>query len=285
VPDVGTQDYTRVLDPDGLNGARIGVCRSMFGLDPEVDAHVEIALDAMREAGAEIIDEIYMDAVGMVSDSVDEGNMITMEFAWGFQNFLDTYTPGGPITSLADVVDYNYEHADETLIFGDQQGFEFALDAGTIYDPWFQELVEKNITTTRDNGIDLTMDEYKLDALVAPTTILPSTLYEDAFIGSSSQVPSMAGYPSLTLPIGYTNGLPAGIHFFGRAFSEKTLLKLAYGLEQTLQAREVPQYLDEPVWDPGQEPATVEMEDPAWEDPAWEDPAWEDPVSEDEGGQ
>jgi len=255
VPDVGEQDYTQVLDPDGLRGARIGVCRSMFGFDPVADAHAEIAIDAMREAGAEVIDDIYMDAAGVVMDGMNEGNMFIMEFAWGFQNFLDTYMPGGPILSLADVVDFNYEHMEETMIYGGQEGLEVALNAGTIEDPWFHDLVTLNTTTTRDEGIDLVMDQYELDALVAPTAAIPTTLDIDAFTGSSSQVPSMAGYPSLTVPVGYTNGLPAGLHLFGRAFSEKTLLRLGYGLEQTLQAREVPQYLDDVQWDEGETPA------------------------------
>ncbi|HWV35349.1 MAG TPA: amidase family protein, partial [Thermomicrobiales bacterium] len=249
VPNVGERDYTRMLDPDGLRGARIGVCRSMFGFDPIVDAHVENALDAMREAGAEIIDDVYMDAVGIVADSVNEGNMLVMEFGWKFQRFLENYIPNGPITSLEDVIAFNYEHPDETLLHGGQEGLEVALTAASVEDGWFEELVSGNVTAARDDGIDLTMDQYNLDALVAPTASLPTSLALDAMRGSSSQVPSMAGYPSLTLPIGYTYGLPAGIHFFGRAFSEQTLIKLAYGLEQTLQARRAPEYLEEPPVD------------------------------------
>lgn len=254
VPDPGVQNYLRALDRDGLRGARIGVCRSMFGFDPIVDAHVEVALDAMRQAGAEVIDDIYMEAAGIVSDSINEGNMVTMEFGWGFQNFLDNFMPGGPITNLADVINFNYEHADETLLFGGQDGLEVALYAASIEDPRFEELVATNVRTTRDEGIDLIMDQYNLDALVAPSTSIPGSLYGPLSFGSSAQVPSMAGYPSITIPIGYTSSLPAGLHMFGRAFSEKTLLKLAYSLEQTMQVRQEPQYLEdvdwheEPVW-------------------------------------
>lgn len=245
VPSAGTVDYTGALDQAGLKGARIGVCRSMFGFDPVVDAHVEVALDAMREAGAEVIDEIYMEAAAVVSDAVDESNVLVTEFGWRFQDFLDTCMPGGPITSLADVIEFNNEHPDETLVYGGQEGFERSLDMGSIDDPWYRALVARNTYTTRDQGIDLTMDTYELDALVAPSTGIPTTLVIDRLPGSSTQVASMAGYPSLTLPIGYTNGLPAGLHIFGRAFSERTILKLAYSLEQTLQARKVPQYLEE----------------------------------------
>jgi amidase len=261
VPDAGVQDYTRALDPDGLRGARIGVCRSMFGFDPVVDAHVEIALDAMREAGAEVIDDIYMEAAGIVRDGVSEGNMLVMEFAWSFQNFLDTCMAGGPITSLADVINFNYEHPEQTLAYGGQEGLEVALNAGSIDDPWFEELVATNVRTARDEGIDLTMDEFGLDALVAPSAGIPGSIAENLFPGSSSQVPSMAGYPSLTLPIGYTNGLPAGLQIFGRAFSENTILKLAYSLEQALQLRQAPQYLEAVPWDTDVTPSGDDVPD------------------------
>ncbi len=249
VPDAGTVDYTAALDPDGLRGARIGVCRSMFTFDPIADAHMEVALDAMREAGAEVIDDIYMDAAGVLMNSGTEGGMLMVEFAWNFQNFIDTWMPGGPITSLADVINFNYEHWDATLSMGPQEGLEYALSATTIDDPWYQDLVAFNTATARDEGIDLVMDEHDLDALVAPTVAMPSPLWNEQFHGSSTQVASMAGYPSITVPIGFTNGLPAGMHLFGRAFSEETLLRLAYGLEQTIQIRQAPQYLEEEPMD------------------------------------
>lgn len=288
VPNIGERDYTRVLDPDGLRGARIGVCRSMFGFDPTVDAHVENALDAMREAGAEIIDDIWMDAVGVVAGSGTEGNMLVMEFGRTFQQFLDGYLSDGPIRSLADVVEFNYAHPDQTLMHGGQEGLEIALQAAPVEDWWFGELVTGNITATRDNGIDLTMDQYDLDALVAPTAGLPTSLALDAMRGASSQVPSMAGYPSLTLPVGYSYGIPAGIHFFGRAFSEQTLLKLAYGLEQNLQARRPPEYLTTPPADYDLEstPGDYVPEYPFPEEPWEEYPEgeWSEPTEWDATG-
>lgn len=264
VPNVGERDYTRGLDPDGLRGARIGVCRSMFGFDPVADAHAEIALDALREAGAEVIDEIWMDAVGAVEQNHNEGEMLIIEFGWLFQHYIDMCSPGGPITLLADVINFNYEHANETLEYGDQSGLEAALYAASIDDPWFTQLVSENTSITRDWGIDFIMDEYELDALVAPSSGMPTSLDIDALRGSSAKIPSMAGYPSLTLPIGYTDGLPAGLHFFGRAFSERTLLNLAYGLEQTMQARRVPEYLDEPL------NGGVNLEVPSEEESPWD---------------
>lgn len=253
----GGVDYTRALDLDGLKGARIGVCRDMFGFDPVTDTLVEDAIAAMEEAGAEIIEDVYMDASYLLSDGIDEANMMIVEFAWGIQNFIDTYMPGGPMTSLQDIVNFNVEHSMETLPFGGEDGLNASLYAGTIEDPWYLDLVERNVTTARDQGIDMVMDGQDLDALIAPATGLPTPLDNLVFLGSSARVPSMAGYPSLTLPVGFAGGLPAGMHMFGRAFSEETLLKLAYSLEQILQARKPPMYLERAPGSGGATPTDV----------------------------
>lgn len=244
VQDVGGIDYTKALDPNGLKGARIGVCRGMFGFDPETDVHVEEAIVAMAEAGAEIIEDVYMDASYILADGINEGNMMIVEFAWGIQNFIDTYMPHGPMTSLLDIVNFNAENAMYTLPLGGEDGLAVPLYTGTIDDQWYLDLVHSNVTTARDQGIDMAMDTHDLDAMIAPTTGLPTPFSNLQFLGSTSQVPSMAGYPSITLPVGFSRGLPAGMHMFGRAFSEETLLKLAYALEQMLQARRPPTYLD-----------------------------------------
>jgi amidase len=119
------------------------------------------------------------------------------------------------------------------------------LGAEAIYEQWYLDSLVNNHTLTREEGIDLVMDEMDLDVLVAPSTSLPTDVYGGEFFGSSTQIASMAGYPSLTLPVGYTNELPAGMHMFGRAFSERKLLRYAYALEQVLNARRPPEYLTE----------------------------------------
>jgi len=247
VPAAGAVDYTRALDPDGLRGARIGVCRSLFGFDPYADSLAEDAIAAMRDAGAEIVDEIYVGAMENLTGE-DEYVVLLTEFAHGIQRFIDEYMPDGPITSLADIVEFNAVHADEALVYTGQEVLEAALYAGTLWDDHYQYVLRHNLSTARDEGIDLTMDEHGLDALIAPSAGLPTRInpYGDLFTGSSSQLAAVAGYPSITVPIGSYNALPAGLHFFGRAFSEETLLRIAYGLEQTLQAREAPRYLEEP---------------------------------------
>jgi len=194
----------------------------------------------MEAAGAEVIPDLYIAAVEDVSSTYV--NSLT-EFAWGLQNYLDTYTPDGPMETIQDLVDYNIEHADEELNINDQGGLTDALDALAIDDPTYLQVTVANQAAMRANGIDAVMDEYDLDALIAPTAALAGPAWGGGNFGSSSFASSVAGYPSVTLPIGISDDLPAGIHFFGRAFSEAVLLGLAYALEQQLPPRAVPTYI------------------------------------------
>jgi len=241
---LGTVDYAAALDPDALRGSRIGVCRSLFGFAPEVDAIAEMAIEVMEKAGAEIIEDVY---VGYLDPSPYV--VLLTEFAYGLTGFLDTYMPNGPVGTIQEIVDFNFEHADEELSVTDQSGLTDALGAGSIEDPYYLETRALRQASIRDEGIDLVMDELRLDALVAPTAALAASFSGGGSGGSSAEPPCIAGYPSLTLPIGLSGGLPAGLHFFGRAFSEETLLKLAYSLEQALPPREPPTYIpaDEPL--------------------------------------
>jgi amidase len=246
VPDPGTRSYVKSLDSAGLAGARVGVVRSLFGVDPVADAHVEDAILAMREAGAEIIDDIYIESYGAIMDGISEGNVLAAEFTYGFQQFLSTYMPDGPISSMEDVVNFYREHAEETMFYGEDDGLVNAMymSPDAIYEDWYLEALASNHTYTREEGIDLVMDEHDLNVLVAPSAGMPTELYSE-FLGSSTQIAAMAGYPSLTLPIGYTNGLPAGLHMFGRAFSERKILRYAYALEQILSVRRPPAYFSD----------------------------------------
>jgi amidase len=247
VPDPGTRSYAKALDSAGLGGARVGVVRSLFGLDMETDWHVEEAILAMKEAGAEIVDDIYIESYGSINDGISEGNVLLGEFPFLFREFITEYMPDGPMTSLEDVVTFYTENAEATQFYDETDGLLAALNVSpdAIFEDWYLEALEINHTLTRDEGIDLVMNENDLDVLVAPSTSLPTDLYGGDFPGASTQIPSMAGYPSLTMPVGYTNGLPAGMHLFGRAFSERKILRYAYALERMLDARRPPEYLTE----------------------------------------
>jgi amidase len=240
VPEPGTADYTAALDPDALNGARIGIFLAALNLDEGSQALFDAILPMLEEAGAELVD---VDGFPGANDVTSTYLNSLTEFSWGLQGYLDMYTPDGPMQTIQDIVDYNLEHEAEALQVTDQSGLTDALAARPIDDPDYLAVTANNTTAMRANGIDAVMNDLELDAIVAPTTSMPVDVWSHQGFASSSSVSSLAGYPSITLPIGVWNDLPGGIHFFGRAFSEATLLGLAYALEQRLPARAVPTYI------------------------------------------
>ena len=139
---------------------------------------------------------------------------------------------------------FNEANAEEELIYHDQAVFHSALATGSIWDTWYRDLVVSNLTRARDEGIDATLAEHRLDALIAPSAGPPTviSLGGDDFKGSSSQISAMAGYPIISVPLGYVDGLPVGLSFMGPAFSEGLLIKLASGFEAIHPIREAPGY-------------------------------------------
>ena len=240
VPEAGMVDYTAALDPGALQGKRLGICINFQDFDEGSQALFNAILPILEDAGAEIVPDAYIAGLDNVANTYV--NSLT-EFAWGLQHYLDEYTPDGPMLTIQDIVDFNNEHADEELSVTDQSGLTDALGALPIDDPSYVEVTVANQAASRAGGIDAVMDELDLDALIAPTATLAVGAWERSGFGSSSFAASVAGYPSVTLPIGISDGLPAGIHFFGRAFSEDVLLGLAYALEQQLPPRAVPTYI------------------------------------------
>ena len=243
IPEPGTADYTRALDPEALTGARIGVCRTLFWYDEPIYLAVEETLALMSDAGAEIIEEVRISAIDELENAGYRYTIYLTEFKHGLASYLETYTPDGPMQSIADVVEFNYEHADEALPFGGdsaQYALEDARDVGlTLESPEYLEMLAMHTTLARDNGMDAVMDELDLDVLIAPTCGLPTPINNegDIFSGSSSALAAFAGYPSITIPIGEVDGLPIGMHIFGRAFSEEIILGIAYATEQLLPKR------------------------------------------------
>lgn len=243
VGDPGTMDYTSGLNEYALHGKRIGIARSLWGFDASADAVMEEAIGQLSNAGVPFSDGIDI-AMNATSDT--EYTVLITEFPEGVQRFLDRFMPGGPIRSIADVIAYNNDHADTELQWGDQVVLERALESGSIDDQFYRDTLAANNKGTRDDAIDAVMDQYQIDALIAPTVSLPAPINpggDVGFNGASAQIPAVAGYPSLSLPIGMVDGLPVGMNIFGRAYSEKTLLEVAYGFEQILQARQAPQFV------------------------------------------
>jgi amidase len=237
-------DYTRFLDPNGLQGARIGVARKMFTNNPKVTKLVEAALDAMKKAGAEIVDPADLPSHGQIGGA--EFEVLCYEFKDGLNTYLGKLGPASRVHSLAEVIAFNEQNSDREMSFFGQEDFEHCQKKGPLTDKTYLDALAKCRKLSRDEGIDAVVAKYKLDAIVAPTSG-PAWLIDyvngDSDVGGCSSAAAVAGYPHITLPAGFVWGLPVGISFFGPAWSEPALLKLAYAFEQITRARRAPRFL------------------------------------------
>jgi amidase len=239
-------DYTAFLAADALRGARIGLPRQIsWGFSEEADAIAETAVAAMRRLGAEIVDPADIPTADALQEEPGELNVLYYEFKADLNAYLAER--GDPaIASLADLIRYNEEHADAEMPYFGQEHFLAAEEKGSLSDASYCETLARNLRLSRDEGIDAVMREHRLDALVAPTKSPPWNIdlaNGDHILGASSKAAAMAGYPIVTVPAGYAYGLPVGISFIGRAWSEPTLIRLAYAFEQATRVRQSPQFL------------------------------------------
>jgi amidase len=239
-------DYSASLDPAGLKGARLGVCRSHFmGYSPGTDAVMEGAIDALKRLGAVIVDPADIATAGQFDDS--EFAVLLYEFKADLNRYLADWTPGATAKTLADLIAFNdHNRAEEMPYFG-QEIFAQAQAKGPLTDQDYLRALDKNHLLARTQGIDAVMAEHQLDALVAPTGGPPSLIDlvngDPGGGGSFSSPAAVAGYPHVTVPMGYVAGLPVGLSFVGRPWSEAALIKFAYAYEQATKARRSPRYL------------------------------------------
>jgi amidase len=236
--------YATALDADALRGKRIGVPREQyFGYSTAADSIAQHALDLMREKGAVIVDPVEIGKMGAVGDA--EFEVLLYEFKAGINEFLAELAVGATVRTLADLIAFNHTHEREEMPYFGQEIFEQAQKRGPLTDAKYLAALAKARMNTRAKGIDAIMGAHKLDALVAPTggpAWLIDLVNGDADGGGSSSPAAEAGYPSITVPAGYALGLPVGISFFGRAWSEPTLIGIAYAFEQAASARHAPTY-------------------------------------------
>jgi amidase len=239
-------DYTRFLDRDALRGARIGVPRhGYFGYSAKADAVAGEALAALESLGAVIVDPVTIPNFDRDALTAPERVVFAYEFKAGVNAYLADVAPGAPAKTLEDVIAFNTRRAAESLPFFGQQLLERAQAKGDLAEAEYVEALATCRRLGRD-AFDAAFDEYRLDAMVAPTTVpaWPIDLVNgDPLRGSSAKSAALAGYPLVSVPAGEVMGLPVGITFMGRAWSEPRLIALAHAFEQATQARRPPRYL------------------------------------------
>jgi amidase len=242
-------DYTRFLDPNGLRGARIGVIRQVFsGFQDKVEVIYSAAIAAMRSAGAVIVDPADLPSAHEIAASNDETTVLLFDFKADLNAYLAArHDPS--IHTLQDLIDFDNAHAGQELPFFAQEVFDQSQavdlsEPATIAAYRAALANDRRLGTT--DGIDAVMNRFNLDALVAPSNSVPwkiDVLDGDHDLGGSSTPTSLAGYPAINVPAGFSFGLPIGITFMGRAFSEPVLIRIASGFEAATKARKPPRFI------------------------------------------
>jgi len=245
-------DYTQFLSPDGLRGARIGVARRTFtGYSDATDRVFEENIAALRDAGAIVVDPADIPTADTLTTDPSETTVLVFDFKRDLNAYLATRT-GIPARTLSDVIAFNRANADKEMPFFLQELLEMAEADETSEADYLAALARCRQLGGAD-GIDAVMDQFDLDALVAPTSspAWPTDLVNgDHFLGGSSSPAAIAGYPIVQVPAGFAFGLPLGLSFFGRAFSEPTLIRLASGFEHATRARRAPTFEPSVPFDP-----------------------------------
>ena len=235
----------RRLDAGGLKGARIGIVRKhLMGYSPASDRIAETAIDVMKKAGAIIVDPADMPKANEIGDP--EFEVLLFEFKADLNAYLAGLGPAARVHNLEEAIAFNEQARDREMPYFGQEIFEMAQKKGPLTDRGYRDALATCRRLSRAEGIDAVMNTHKLDALFAPTGA-PASLTDlvngDYYSGGSSTPAAVAGYPHITVPGGFRFGLPVGVSFFGRPFSEPTLLKLAYAFEQATKHRQPPKFL------------------------------------------
>ncbi|HEV7927584.1 MAG TPA: amidase [Verrucomicrobiae bacterium] len=237
-------DYTAFLDVAALRGARIGVARKYFGILPAVDKLMADAIAAMKSSGALISDPADLPSHGKLGDREEE--VLLYEFKADLNKYLAWLGPSAPVHSLAEIIEFNERNKSREMPWFGQELFLKAQAKGSLTEQSYLDALAENHRLARDEGIDAVMNRLNLDALIAPTTgpaQRTDLLWGDRDTGGCTSPAAIAGYPHITVPMGLVDGLPVGLSFFGRAWSEPKLLGLAFAFEQMVQGRKPPRFL------------------------------------------
>jgi amidase len=237
-------DYTPFLDPHGLKGARIGVYlpRSL-AKNPWTNPVLAEAVAAMRAAGATVVEGVRMPSEGKAGNN--EFQVLLYEFKADLNRYLAELGDRAPVRNLKEAIAFNEAHKDRVMPYFGQEIFLEAEAKGPLTEPAYRKALAACRKTSREQGIDAMLAAHRLDAVVAPTggpAWLIDLVNGDSETGGSSSPAAVAGYPSITVPAGFACGLPVGISFFGHAWSEPQLIKLAYAFETATKARKPPRF-------------------------------------------
>lgn len=240
---VRTRDFTKSLDRDGLNGARIGVARNMAGTDARIISIFETCIEIMKRCGALIIDPANLPNFDQFAKS--EMEVLSFEFKADLNKYLKS--SNAPRKSLAEVIEFNRQNQKQVMPFFGQERMLEAQERNGLRDKKYRTALSKNRRLTRAQGIDAALKRDNLDAIVVPSGG-PAWLIDFAngdainWDMESTSPAAVAGYPHITVPAGYIFGLPVGISFFSSAWSEPTLIRLAYAFEQATLVRKPPKF-------------------------------------------
>ena len=237
-------DYAQYCDPNGLKGARIGVARKYFGFNDAVDALMAESLEVLQKHGATLVDPADLETFAKFDDS--ELTVLMYELKADLNAYLARLGPGAPLKTLKEIIEFNDRNRQKEMPYFGQDLFLKAEAKGPLSEKEYVEALAKNHRLARSEGIDALMDKHHLDAIVAPTggpAWLTDLVNGDHVAGGSSNAAAVAGYPNINVTAGFISGLPVGISFFGRAWSEPVLIKLAYSFEQATKARQTPRFL------------------------------------------
>jgi amidase len=232
------------LDPASLRGARIGVARKFFGFNDQVDKLMADAIDLMKREGATVVDPADLPSHGKFDAA--EFEVLLYEFKADLNKYLASLAPGDHPRTLKQLIEFNEKNRDREMPYFGQELFVRAEAKGPLTDPAYLKALRTSKLMSRAQGIDAVMVRHRLDALVAPTggpAWTTDLVNGDHFTGGSSTPAAVAGYPNVQVPAGHVYGLPVGISFFGRPFTEPKLVRLAYAYEQATKHRLPPRLL------------------------------------------
>jgi amidase len=234
-------DYTKFLTKDGLNHKRIGFLKKSLGFSDQVDTLMYKAVAALKAGGAEVIDVEFPKA-GNYEDA--SYTVLLYEFKDGLNKYFASHDGNSPVKNLTQLIEFNKSDSVELRYF-DQHILEQAEKKGDLNSDEYRKAMATMLKATREDGIDKVMSMYKLDAIIAPTgspAWKTDLVLGDHFVGGSSSLSAISGYPAITVPMGFIENLPVGITFFGRAWNEPLLLGIAYSYEQQSKHRKAPKY-------------------------------------------